>query len=620
MAELFLMPKLGMDMEEGIIARWLKNEGDTVNKGELIAEIETDKASVEVESPASGTILKLFYSEETGVECGKPIAVIGQPGESIPDPASATTDNSTQTTTADNAATVPAASNDNFFLMPKLGMDMEEGVIARWLKSEGETVEKGEILVEIETDKASVEVESPKSGVILKLYYPEDASIPCGKPIAVIGQPGDPIPDPDTYCAQDCAPAPVATNEATISQNDEMFFRMPKLGMDMEEGMIVKWLKSEGDTVNKGDPLVEIETDKAAVVSESPVSGVVLKLYYPEDTSIPCGKPIAAIGNAGDTAPSLDAIQDNTVDSPAPATSHSPAVSATITPPTKQTGDRVIASPRARRYAANQNINIREVSGTGENGRIVEQDVIDYIANSANSSAKHRVPKDDIVPLTGMRKIIANRMRSSQQEMAQTNTRMDVDMTNMIAFRKQMNERLAKDGIKVSYVDLLVAVCGKALVENPQANASLQSDGIHYKNYANIGIAVDSEKGLVVPVLKDADILSIPEISKESKKLIEKARGGSLRPDDMKGGTFTISNLGMFEVDSFTAIVNPPETCILAVGRIAERAVVVDGQIVARPMMNLCLSYDHCVIDGAPAARFLQSIKHYIENPVWLLM
>jgi pyruvate dehydrogenase E2 component (dihydrolipoamide acetyltransferase) len=197
---------------------------------------------------------------------------------------------------------------------------------------------------------------------------------------------------------------------------------------------------------------------------------------------------------------------------------------------------------------------------------------------------------------------------------------MDVDMTYMISFRNQINQRLAKEGIKVSYVDLLVAVCAKALVEHPQANAEWADDGIHYKNYANIGVAVDSEKGLVVPVVRDADILSIPEISKESRRLIDKARTGALRPDDMKGGTFTISNLGMFEVDSFTAIVNPPETCILAVGRIADRAVVVDGQIVARPMMNLCLSYDHRIIDGAPAARFLQAVKHYIENLVWLLL
>jgi pyruvate/2-oxoglutarate dehydrogenase complex dihydrolipoamide acyltransferase (E2) component len=299
----------------------------------------------------------------------------------------------------------------------------------------------------------------------------------------------------------------------------------------------------------------------------------------------------------------------------AAAITEAPVVKA---PAPKHQNGRRIASPRARRCASQNNIALNAVTGTGENGRIIEQDVLDYIASQTTTSV--RIPKDEVVPLSGMRKVIASRMRNSLQEMAQTNTRMDVDMTNMIAFRKQINDRLSKDGVKVSYVDLLVAVCAKALIENPLANASLEADGIHYKNYANIGIAVDAAKGLVVPVIKDADIRTIPEISQISKELINKARDGALRPDDMKGGTFTISNLGMFEVDSFTAIVNPPETCILAVGRIAEKPVVVDGQIVIRSMMNLCLSYDHRVIDGAPSARFLQCIKHYIENPVWLLM
>ena len=204
--------------------------------------------------------------------------------------------------------------------------------------------------------------------------------------------------------------------------------------------------------------------------------------------------------------------------------------------------------------------------------------------------------------------------------MAQTNTRMDVDMTNLISFRGQMNARLEGKGIKISFMDLLVAACARALIDHPQANASLRPDGIHYRNFASIGVAVDTERGLVVPVIQDADILSLEDISARSRALIDKARVGALTPDEMKGGSFTISNLGMFEVDSFTAIVNPPETCILAVGRIADRPVAENGQLVIRPMMNLCLSYDHRVIDGAPSARFLQSIKHYLENPVWLLM
>ena len=486
------------------------------------------------------------------------------------------------------------------FKMPKLGMDMEVGLIGRWMKAEGDSVCKGEVLAEIETDKALLEVEAPCDGTLLKLFCKEGEEAPCGAPIAAIGQHGEKIDE---------------VNEVTPVVNTEaVFFHMPKLGMDMEVGIIGRWLKAEGETVKKGEPFVEIETDKAMVEVESPCDGVLLKIFCVEGDEAPCGTPIAAIGEAGQVVPDpkTTTAKETTV-----PTQPEPQPAAVVPAAPPRTGERVIATPRARRAAEENSGDLKAVSGTGENGRIVEQDILDFMKFSAPAA---RVAKDTVVPLTGMRKIIASRMRQSQQEMAQTDMRMEIDMTNMISFRMQINQKLAKDGLKVSFVDLLAAVCAKALTEHPQANASLEEDGIHYKNYANIGIAVDSERGLVVPVIKDADILTIPAIAAKSKELIEKARKGTLRPDDMQGGTFTISNLGMFEVDSFTAIVNPPETCILAVGRIVERAVVVNGQIVARPIMNLCLSYDHRIIDGAPAARFLQCVKHYLENPVWLLM
>ena len=486
------------------------------------------------------------------------------------------------------------------FLMPKLGMDMEAGLVGRWLKAEGETVRKGEILAEIETDKALVEVESTCDGTVLKLFCQEGDEAACGTPIAVIGQPGEQIPDPS---------APAISPQA-----EDILFRMPKLGMDMEVGIIGRWLKAEGEAVKKGEPFVEIETDKALVEVEAPHNGILLKIFCTEGDEAACGTPIAAIGEAGQAIPDSQMITTQETTIPA---APEPQEMTPISAESDGRKERVVATPRARRAAQDNGVDLHGVSGTGENGRIVEQDVLDAVKKATHAA---RIAKDTVVPLSGMRKIIATRMRQSQQEMAQTDMRMDVDMTNLISFRGQINQKLSKDGIKVSYVDLLAAVCAKALTENPQANASLEKDGIHYKNYANIGIAVDSERGLVVPVIRDADILSIPAIAVKSKELIDKARKGTLRPDDMQGGTFTISNLGMFEVDSFTAIVNPPETCILAVGRIADRAVVVNGQILARPMMNLCLSYDHRIIDGAPAARFLQCVKHYLENPVWLLM
>lgn len=409
-------------------------------------------------------------------------------------------------------------------------------------------------------------------------------------------------------------------------------FKMPKLGMDMEEGTIVKWLKAEGDKVEKGEQLVEIETDKSTVSVEAPVSGVILKLYYPDGETTPCGTPIAAIGAEGETAPNITAAQPAKAEEPkaepvaaAPVAAAAPApvfaaptaVKANLTP-----GGRIRSTPRARRLAEKNGVDISLIAGTGPSGRIIEEDVRNFIASGASSvvTTVRRVPQETVAPLTGIRKVTARRMKQSLEGSAQLNHRVDVDVTNLLNFRKQVNAKLEKDGIKVSIADILTAACAKALIEHPMANCSLMADGIHYRNFANIGIAVDTPKGLVVPVVKDADILSLADISKSSRALIEKARNGALTPDDMSGGSFTISNLGMFEIDSFTAILNPPETCILAVGRIADRVVAENGQPVIRPMMNLCLTYDHQILDGAPAARFLQTIKHYIENPVWIMM
>jgi len=512
------------------------------------------------------------------------------------------------------------------FRMPKLGMDMEEGIITRWLKAEGDTVEKGEALAEIETDKSSVEVESPASGVVRKLYYAEDEALPCGTPIAFIGNANDPIPDPASLTEPPAAPAPSEPAAPVVIDND-LFFCMPKLGMDMEEGIVAVWLKAEGDTVEKGEAIAEIETDKSSVEVESPLSGVVLKLYLPEGEAVPCGEPIAAIGPAGTAVPEKPILSQPT--EAAPAASEAETTPADFSRPAaavggvaaRTPGGRIKASPRARRLADEKSVDLSRISGTGFDDRIIEQDVLDYLENTAYAPASFvRVPEETIVPLTGVRKVTARRMRQSLSNAAQTNHRVDVDVTNLINFRKQVNTRLEKDGIKVSIVDILAMSCAKALIENPMANAYLMDDGLHMHNYANIGIACDTPKGLMVPVVKDADILSLPQIAKASKAVISKARNGALKPEDMSGGTFTISNLGMYEIDSFTAVLNPPETCILAVGRIADRVVAENGQMVIRPMMNLCLTYDHQVLDGAPAAQFLQTIKHYIENPVWLML
>ena len=397
------------------------------------------------------------------------------------------------------------------------------------------------------------------------------------------------------------------------------FFQMPKLGMDMSEGSIVKWLKQRGDSVKRGEPLAEIETDKSTVEVESPVSGVLLRQYYEEGACLPCGTPLAAIGAAGEDAPELPCLErEGGGEAAAPETRSAPQPESAAEP----REGRLRVSPRARRLAEREGAELALILGTGPKGRIVEQDVRAYLKQraAAPASGEGRTHMETIQPLSGIRKITAQRMHQSISEMAQTTHRVDVDMVELIDFRRQLNERLEPEGWKISFVDLLVAVCAKSLMEHPQANASLRPDGLHTFGYANVGVAVDTPRGLVVPVIRDADSLSLREIAKTSRGLIEKARQGTLGPEEMRGGTFTISNLGMYELDSFTAIVNPPETSILAVGRILDRVVALNGQAVVRPMMNLGLTYDHRVLDGAPAARFLQTIKGYIEHPACLLL
>ena len=437
---------------------------------------------------------------------------------------------------------------------------------------------------------------------------------------------------------------------------------MPKLGMDMEEGTILRWMKKEGDPVKKGEPVAEIETDKTSMELESPADGVVLKLLIGEGESIAVKEPVAVIGQPGEmpelpsgapgdspaaakmaepssaAAPAVSPAAASNVPSAAPAAVSAAPAPAYVPSPgfAPEAGGKVKASPRARRLAEKENVPLGLLSGSGPGGRIKEKDVRAWIAagrpgfagiasgqaafGAFSFAGNGKIQEDRVVPLTGIRKVIASRMHQSLSESAQANHRMDADMGNMKELRAQLNRDPRFAEKKISFMDLMTACCARAIADCPYVNVSLEEAGIHEKAEVSIGIAVDTPRGLVVPVLKNAAALDIAGISAESAKLIGKARDGKLLPDDMSGGTFTISNLGMFGLDSFTAILNPPETCILAVGRIADRVVPVDGKPGIRPMVTLSLTYDHRLIDGAPAARFLQRIAFYMENPALVLL
>ena len=444
---------------------------------------------------------------------------------------------------------------------------------------------------------------------------------------------------------------------------------MPKQGLMMEEGTITSWLKKEGEAVTAGEPLFEMETDKLTITMDAEASGTLLKILHPEGDVVPITQPIAVLGEPGEDVSALVGGDAAPAQAAAPAeAAPTPAAAAPAAPAGERApGERVFSSPRARLRAEENGVDIAAVPGSGPDGLVIERDVNAYMANKpavtplaaniakaqgvdlsgvtgSGSNGKIKVfdlpggspaaaPAAQESPaavqqsrgthtekMSGMRKAISRNMLASKETNAQTNHRIKVDMTAAIALRKQYKDL----GIKISYNDIIVRACAKALADMPIVNASVEGDSILYHDYVNVGTAVSVPGGLIVPVIKDADIIGLSGIAARSAALIEKAREGRLTDADYHGGTFTVSSLGMFDLDDFVAIINPPESAILAVGKIAKTPVVVTDEegedaIVIKSMCALCLSYDHRIIDGAEAAKFLQKVKNYLQNPVLLI-
>ena len=441
---------------------------------------------------------------------------------------------------------------------------------------------------------------------------------------------------------------------------------MPKQGLLMEEGTITKWLAKEGEQTTEGAPLFEMETDKLTITMDSTATGTVLKILHPEGDTVPITQPIAIVGQPGED---ISGLLGGEAPAAAPAAAAPEAPTAEAAPAPQPVvehapGERVFSSPRARLRAEENGVDIAAVPGSGPDGLVVERDVQNYIANqptvtplAANqariqgidlsgltgtgpngkittedlhiaSAAVEPAPAAEPIPgqltrgtrteaMSGMRKAISRNMLTSKSTNAQTNHRMVVDMTAAVALRRQYKAL----GIKISYNDIIVRACAKALQDFPIVNASVAGSDIVYHDYVNIGTAVSVPGGLIVPVIRDADIIGLTGIAAKSAELIEKAREGRLTEADYHGGTFTVSSLGMFDLDDFVAIINPPESAILAVGKIAKTPVVVtddegEDQVVIKSMCALCLSYDHRIIDGAEAAKFLQKLKSYLQNPI----
>ncbi len=562
MAEVILMPRLSDTMTEGVIASWHKNIGDTVKKGDLLAEIETDKATMELESYKDGTLLHIGIDKGGKLQVNDVLAIIGKPGEDIsalvkgggkesevgsqepevpgPKTEMASSNQETKPQTSDlrpQTSSVDITSMEEIVLMPRLSDTMEEGVIASWNKNVGDVVKKGDVLAEIETDKATMELESYKNGTLLYIGAQKGEKIPVNALLCIIGE---------------------------------------KEKVDVDA--IVKAVK--------GGAAQASQTGHKDQMGQSDVT-------------------VAA--------------------KPQPATSNEQPAT------TSSENGRVKASPLAKKIAKEKGVDLKMLHGSGDGGRIIKAD-IDSFKESGDKSQQPAVQQQVSVsipaftpgeegytdiPNSQIRNIIARRLAESKFSAPHFYLTMEIHMDNAISARTQLNEI---SPVKISFNDLVIKAAALALRQHPAVNASWLNDKIRRWHHIHVGVAVAIEDGLIVPVIRFADQKTLPQIAAESKELSGKAKNKKLQPNEFTGNTFTISNLGMMDIDEFTAIINPPDSCIMAVGKIKEVVVKKAEGFGITNVMKITLSCDHRSVDGATGAAFLQTFKKYLENPVMMLL
>jgi pyruvate dehydrogenase E2 component (dihydrolipoamide acetyltransferase) len=539
--------------------------------------------------------------------------------------------------------------------MPRLSDTMTEGTVASWLKKVGDKVSEGDILAEIETDKATMEFESFNSGTLLYIGIKEGESAPCDSLLAIIGKEGEDITAlispkaPETKVVEEAnhaAVEPTTNNEqpTTTLPKGVVVVTMPRLSDTMTDGTVATWLKKVGDKVAEGDILAEIETDKATMEFESFNAGTLLYIGIPEGGTAPCDSLLAIIGPEGtditgiaenfkssSSAAAVETVKETVLE---PATNNQQPTTINQQP-TTTSNERVFISPLAKKIAEEKGINLSQVSGSGENGRIIKSDVENFVPSTTTHSAQPNTvvqPQAEVaaakpfaaageklteeIKNSQMRKIIAKRLAESLFTAPHYNLVIEVTMDEAMKSRAIIN---SVPDTKVSFNDMVIKASAMALKKHPKINSQWREDSILINYHVNIGVAVAVEDGLVVPVLPFTDAMSLSQIGGNVRDLAGRAKSKKLLPSEMEGSTFTISNLGMFGITEFNSIINQPNSAILSVGAIVEKPVVKNGQIVVGNTMMLSLACDHRTIDGATGAQFLQTLKQYIENPVTML-
>ncbi len=535
--------------------------------------------------------------------------------------------------------------------MPRLSDTMTEGTVATWLKKVGDKISEGDILAEIETDKATMEFESFNAGTLLHIGIQEGETATVDSLLAIIGKEGEDISDLLKGEAPNDKKEAEANSETkkeeketseTKSKNTELpkgvkVVTMPRLSDTMTTGTVATWLKKVGDKVNEGDILAEIETDKATMEFESFNEGTLLYVGIQEGETAPVDSILAIIGPAGTDVSGIADNYSNASESKEESKSEEKTSESKKEETTTQTsssssnGGRIFASPLAKKIAEEKGIDLSQVNGSGENGRIVKSDVENFTpseksaeqvaqATATSSDVKPFVPAGEVyqeeIKNSQMRKVIAKRLAESKFTAPHYYLTIELDMDNAIASRNMIN---GLPETKVSFNDMVIKASAMALKKHPQVNSQWREDAMIINHHVNIGVAVAVEDGLVVPVLKFTDQMSLTQIGANVRDMAGRSKAKKIQPNEMEGSTFTISNLGMFGIQSFTSIINQPNSAILSVGAIVEKPVVKNGQIVVGNTMTVTLACDHRTVDGATGAQFLQTFKAFMENPVTML-
>jgi pyruvate dehydrogenase E2 component (dihydrolipoamide acetyltransferase) len=542
--------------------------------------------------------------------------------------------------------------------MPKLSDTMTDGVIAKWHKKVGDKVKSGELLADIETDKATMEFESFQDGVLLHIGVQEKQAVPVDSIIAILGKEGEDISalltdggsksenkqqaDPGSQAGkkEETKSAEVTTETKKEMPAGVEVVRMPKLSDTMSEGVVAKWHKKVGDKVKSGEVLADIETDKATMEFESFQDGVLLYQGVEEGKGAAVDSVLAILGKGGEDVKSIlaslekggiqqpakqetatDKKQPQPTAQPAAVSPNGHAVKDARREVSQSSNGRIKASPLAKALAREKGIDLNQVQGTGDNGRITRSDIENFKpGKGATRTAQPFISGKEGYsdePVSQMRKAIARRLLESKNGAPHFYLNIEVDMDNAISARTAINNI---PDTKVSYNDLIIKACAVALTQHPKVNVSWLGDKIRSYTHIHIGVAVAVEDGLLVPVVRFADQKSISQIATEVKDLAKRAHAKKLQPADWEGNTFTVSNLGMFGIESFTSIINSPESCILSVGAIRQVPVVKNNAVVPGNMMKLTLACDHRTVDGATGAAFLQTLKNFMENPITMFV